>query len=171
MLSFLFYAEAVVRRCSVKNVLLKILQNSQGNNYARVLFLKKLQALACNFIKKRLQHSCFPVNFATFLKTSFCKTPLVAASVYVDYGDYCCGFISKEKILKELRNYKWKLFLCPPQKQARTQPTFQNYCFSQYIYTSSHQTKHLHIENWICLSQVVFFAFLPLEMQNRLKQT
>ena len=26
--------------------------------------------------------------------------------------------------LKELRNYKRKLLLCPPQKQAKTQPTF-----------------------------------------------
>ena len=26
--------------------------------------------------------------------------------------------------LKELRNYKRKLFLCPPQKWARAQPTF-----------------------------------------------
>ena len=25
---------------------------------------------ACNFIKKRLQHKCFPVNFAKFLRTS-----------------------------------------------------------------------------------------------------
>ena len=61
---------------------------------------------------------------------------------------------------KELRNYKRKLFLCQPQKLAKTQPTFQNCCFSQYIYTSSHQTKYLHIENWICLSQAVFFCLL-----------
>ena len=25
----------------------------------------------CNFIKKRLQHSCFPVSFAKFLRTAF----------------------------------------------------------------------------------------------------
>ena len=28
---------------------------------------------ACNFIKKRLYHKCFPVNFAKFLRTSFLK--------------------------------------------------------------------------------------------------
>ena len=27
--------------------------------------------LGCNFIKKRLWHKCFPVNFATFLRTPF----------------------------------------------------------------------------------------------------
>ena len=37
-------AEAVVRRCSVKKVFLKILQNSQENTRARVSFLIKLQA-------------------------------------------------------------------------------------------------------------------------------
>ena len=33
------------------------------------LFLIKLQA--CNFIKKRLRHRCFPVNAPKFLRTSF----------------------------------------------------------------------------------------------------
>ena len=36
------------------------------------LFLIKLQVLkTCNFIKKRLQHRCFPVKFAKFLRTPF----------------------------------------------------------------------------------------------------
>ena len=43
--------EAVVQRCSVKKVFLKISQNSQENPCARVSLLIKLQ-LACNFIKK-----------------------------------------------------------------------------------------------------------------------
>ena len=34
---------------------------------------------ACNFIKKRLQHTYFPVNIAKFLKTPFLQTPSVAA--------------------------------------------------------------------------------------------
>ena len=28
-------------------------------------------AEACNFIKKRLQHRCFPVNIAKYLRTTF----------------------------------------------------------------------------------------------------
>ena len=36
---------------------------------------------AGNFIKKRLQHRCFPVNVAKNLKTAFCRTYLVAASL------------------------------------------------------------------------------------------
>ena len=55
-----------------KKVFLEISQNSQENTWARVSFLIKLQAGACNFIKKkRLGHMCFPKNFAKFLRTLF----------------------------------------------------------------------------------------------------
>ena len=62
--------EAVARWCSVKNVFLKISQNSQENIGARVSFLIKLQG-AYNFIKKRLLHRYFPVNFAKGLRTPY----------------------------------------------------------------------------------------------------
>ena len=52
-------------------VFLKILQNSQENTCARVSFLIKLQAKACNLIKKRLQQRSFLVNFKKFLRTPF----------------------------------------------------------------------------------------------------
>ena len=60
------FLEAVVRRCSIKNVFVEISQNSQENTCARLSFLIK---------KNRLWHRCFPVNFAKFL-----RTPLMAAS-------------------------------------------------------------------------------------------
>ena len=44
--------EAVVRRCSVKKVYLQIFQNSHESTCVRFSFLTKLQAEACNFIKK-----------------------------------------------------------------------------------------------------------------------
>ena len=40
-LSILFLTEAVTQRCSIKNVFLEILQNSQENSCARVSFLIK----------------------------------------------------------------------------------------------------------------------------------
>ena len=51
-------SEKVVQRCSVKMAFLKISQNSQENTCARVSFLTKLQALACNFLKKRESGTC-----------------------------------------------------------------------------------------------------------------
>ena len=35
---------------------------------------------ACKFIKKRLWHRCFPVDFANFKNTFLYRTPPVAAS-------------------------------------------------------------------------------------------
>ena len=63
--------EAVVRRCSVKKVLLEISQNSQENTCARA-FLNKVaglsQVLSCEFCE---------ISKNTF----FHRTPQVAASV------------------------------------------------------------------------------------------
>ena len=60
--------EAVVQRCSVKGVFLKISQNSQENICAGVSFLIKLQA--SNFIEKETLAQVFPVNFSKFLGAS-----------------------------------------------------------------------------------------------------
>ena len=62
---------------------LKLLQNSQENNFARVTFLIKLQASpqACNFIKKDTGKSVFLWILQKFQEHLFYRTPLVAASV------------------------------------------------------------------------------------------
>ena len=62
-------SDAVVRRCSVKNVFLKISQNPQESTCPTVPF-SGFRPQASNFIKKRLSHRCFPKNFANFLRTS-----------------------------------------------------------------------------------------------------
>ena len=51
--------EAVVRRCPLKNVCLKILQNSLENTCSR--------SQANSLLKKRLWHRYFPMNFAKVL--------------------------------------------------------------------------------------------------------
>ena len=38
------------------------------------LFIKIAGVQACSFIKKRLEHRCFPVNTAKFLKAAILKT-------------------------------------------------------------------------------------------------
>ena len=62
--------EAVMQRYSVKKVFFEILQNSQESS-ARFSFLIKLQA---SFIKKRLWHRFFPVNFAKFQRHLFLQS-------------------------------------------------------------------------------------------------
>ena len=64
-------AEAVARRCFVKKVFLKISQNSQENTCARVSFLIKSQAEACNFIKKETMAQVFSYEFCEISKNTF----------------------------------------------------------------------------------------------------
>ena len=59
------------QRCSIKKVFLKISQNSQENTCARVTFLIKLQASACNFIKKATLAQVFSCEFCEILGTPF----------------------------------------------------------------------------------------------------
>ena len=57
--------KAFAQKYSVKKVFLEILQNSQGNN------LPCQSLRSATLLKKRLWHSCFPVNFAKFLRIPF----------------------------------------------------------------------------------------------------
>ena len=76
-------AEAAAGGVLLEKVFLEISQNSQENTCVRVPFLIKLQAssffnnaiglLACSFIKKKLQHRCFPVSVAKILRTPILK--------------------------------------------------------------------------------------------------
>ena len=56
-------------RFFVEKVFLVVPQNSQKNTCAKVSFLITLQA--CNLLKERLWHRCFPGNFAKFLRVTF----------------------------------------------------------------------------------------------------
>ena len=64
--------EAAICRCSSKQLLLKFVCNIHRKTPVLESLFNKIPDLqACNFIKKRLQHSCFPVNIAKFLKIPF----------------------------------------------------------------------------------------------------
>ena len=54
---------------SVKKMCWKFLQSSQENTCAEVFFEQSCRPEVFNFIKKKLQHRCFAVNFTKFLKT------------------------------------------------------------------------------------------------------
>ena len=59
------------RRCFVRKVFLEILENSQENTCARVSFLIKLQASACNFIKKETLAQLFCCESCKIYKDTF----------------------------------------------------------------------------------------------------
>ena len=57
-----------------KNAVLKIFAKYTKKRLCWTLFLNKNAGLQYwNFIKKRLQHRCFPVNIAKFLRTSILR--------------------------------------------------------------------------------------------------
>ena len=62
--------EVAVRRSSLKKAF-KILHFYWKIPVLRSFFDKVANLKACNFIKKRLQHRCFPVNIAKCLRTTF----------------------------------------------------------------------------------------------------
>ena len=69
--------EAVVQRCSVKKVFLKISQNSQENTYAKGSFF----LFFCNFIKKETLALVLSCEFCEIFKNNyFYRTPPMAAS-------------------------------------------------------------------------------------------
>ena len=58
---------------SVKKGVLKNSAIFTGKHQCCLFFNKVADLEACNFIKKRLQHRCFPVNIAKFLRAPILK--------------------------------------------------------------------------------------------------
>ena len=59
------------QRCSMQKGVLRNLTKFTGKHLCQSLFFYNVVGQAWNFIKKRLWHRCFPVNFVTFLRTTF----------------------------------------------------------------------------------------------------
>ena len=68
-------------------------------NYAN--FTGKQENVACNFFKKRLQHRCFPVKFAKFLRTPF-FTEQLRWLLPMSESKYALNNNSFKKSLKQL---------------------------------------------------------------------
>ena len=60
------------RSCSVRRGVLRNFAKFTRKHMCQAPFFKKCcRQKTCNFIKKRLRHMCFPLNFAKFLRTPF----------------------------------------------------------------------------------------------------
>ena len=108
---------------------LKHFSKSTGKQMYWTLFLIKLQVSACNFVKKRLQHRCFPANFfRVFTSTYFAKHLRTAASTnlhhYRSHDDMASLIVKRIKTLcKTSVAYCWFTL----QKQLFTD-VLQNWC-------------------------------------------
>ena len=124
-------SDAIVRRCSVKKVFVKISQNSQQNTCATVSFLIKLLVSTCNFIKKRLLHRCFPVSFVKFLKTPFFKDHLWWLFLTVE-------IVSRSRSRSRLVLWNWK-------KKKATEDIFKKFTKFHLVYKIMLFVTHLHV--------------------------
>ena len=59
------------QRCSIKNVLRKFTKFTGKHLYQSLFFNKVADLRLATLLKRRIWHSCFPVNFAKFLKNTF----------------------------------------------------------------------------------------------------
>ena len=84
--------EAVVRRCPVKKVFLKISKNSQENTCARVSFLIKLgQVFSCEFCE--IFKNTFLKKHIRWLLLNF-RITIIRNSVHISYTDLSLASIS-----------------------------------------------------------------------------
>ena len=79
------WVEAATGSVLSKKVFLKISQNSQENTCARVSFLIKLQASACNFITKETLAQVFSCEFCEFSKSTYFEEHLLTAASVLDF--------------------------------------------------------------------------------------
>ena len=68
------------QRCSVRKGALRNFKKLTGKQLWQSLFLIKLQVFLQLYLKKRLRHRCFSVNFAKFLRIPFLQNVWVTAS-------------------------------------------------------------------------------------------
>ena len=90
-------SEAVVQRCSLKKVFLKISQNSQENTCTRVSFSIKLQAQTCEFceiLKNTFFYRAPPVAASENSHSSWPKT-LSTDQV----SRWSCSELQRERVL------------------------------------------------------------------------
>ena len=86
------------RRYSVKKVFLKISQFHRKTPLLENLFNKFVGLQIYNFIKKRLQHRCFPLKFARFLRTPILKIGCINdtfCSTKTLFLRFCHGILRK----------------------------------------------------------------------------
>ena len=99
LMEALVESKSTNRRCSLKKGVLKYFAKFPRKTPVLESLFNKIAGLAaCNFIKKTLQHRCFPVKLAKFLRTPFFyRTPQVATSVLYE---------SMEKVVKKTVFFK-----------------------------------------------------------------
>ena len=110
---YVYLSEAAIGAALSEKVFLEISQNSQENNCARVSFLIKLQAEACNFTGKETLAQVFSCEFCKIFNcNSFYRIPPVAASVF--YNILWLRFSQRQLFTSSITELEINRFLVNP---------------------------------------------------------
>ena len=91
--SLMFFEIGVLKACNIH----------RKTPVLESIFSKAATLVACNFIKKRLQHRCFPVNIAKFLRKFYLKNTT---------GGCFCTLNSSGILNGKLMTYIFNIILC-----------------------------------------------------------
>ena len=115
-------AEVVGQRCSVEKVYLEFVQNSQENTCARISFLIKLQACACNFVKKENLTQVFSSEFCEiFMNTFSYRTPLQCCFWS---SQYFCYFPNSDSRISWSISFKFSVIFKHSTSEDETSMSF-----------------------------------------------
>ena len=91
----LLSTEAAARGVLSEKLFLNILQYSQESTVVGVSFSESCRPEPCNFIKKKLQHRCFSVNIAEFLRTPILKNICERLLLSIPISGQCAHDLQK----------------------------------------------------------------------------
>ena len=151
--------EVIVRSCSVRKVFLKIWQKFTGNHLCQSLFLIKLQADACNFIKNKTLAQVFSCEFCQIFKNTYFVEHLRTTASACNYFNFQFNHFHVTNfflyLLKTSRNLLCFLCFqalnrsshrrCSVKKRCFSNQLFFSFFFFFYIsiYTLNQKTKNL----------------------------
>ena len=114
-----------MNRWSIKKLFSKILQYSYENT---VLYFQ-----SCNFIKKRFQHRCFPVNIAKFFRAPVLKNVWERL------------FRRFPTLIKKYNKQRMKWTFSQKKKKSKTQPDKKTYLFMMLLIISFFSIYPMHV--------------------------
>ena len=124
------YSKAVVQRCSARIGVLRNFAKFTGKHLCQSLFFNIVAGRLQLYFQKRLWHRCFPVNFATFL-----RTPILTEHLWwLLFSIFClCQWFTIPYAISKQRGG----FLLTPEYSSLCMP----------IYTSEWWSRHKHFKS------------------------
>ena len=141
------YNRSSHRMCSLKKAALKNFAIFTGQGLCWSLFLIKLQIMRpANFIKKRLKHMYFHINFGKFLRTPILKNTangcfcydVSRVLLYICQSYICNGFrnLCNHPVIS-LQNFRRDILWIKFGKNMKVTPLFKSYLRIHYFWKLS----------------------------------